>query len=458
MTATALQAHPTSCVGTDVTGAPRPRYRTQSRVTYARLPFFALIGCVACTAPHSRSVVADSCSAIVAPPKRLRLSDGSTVVVDGRDAAVRGSQVFLAGAHTTVWPANANATTPPRNTQPLLGLVVDSSGEGRPVLAPAGLAASAHARIVSADEKGWHAVWIEGVHGAGADPLQFSTATVWYGLYDGRGWTEVERIASASHARLLSEHSSKLLASPDGRLAFAYAFVRTSPIYHGGLALRGGIVLLERLNGRWRSDTLSTWTSPWSVQLLVRSRGYEAIYAQEYFANGRSRGPALFGAVHGGSWSQEQLLLDVSPATATAPQAVVLSQYDVVSWRTDVPGTDTSLLEWGLYSRARSIRRLGVLARLSSMDDAAVVRIAPALVGFLVRADTARSRLRLFVARHDTAMGLGDFSAPLDNFAPLVASLPGGRLLLFSGGLAKDSSQPPAASYVTAIAVRCPSS
>jgi hypothetical protein len=89
-------------------------------------------------------------------------------------------------------------------------------------------------------------------------------------------------------------------------------------------------------------------------------------------------------------------------------------------------------------------------------DRPAMLRIDDRRTIWFLRDGTSRRRLRAYIARDSALSGVGVVGAPLDDFAPIAAPLPDGRILLITGGLGKSAGDPPAATYLTSLAVRCP--
>jgi len=423
---------------------------------------------------------ADACELITLSSKRMTLHDGATVVLDARSIATNGPAVMMVGSLVHVWQAGAGDDTPPAADRRIIGVLRDSSGVLWPVPAPVSGIEALHPHVASAGAAGWHVVLVTGKERV----MEFDSADVWYGLFDGRTWRHFQHVTRAESARLLPGWGSHLIATPEGP-AFAYSLNRRF-VRESNTPENRGLVLLQRRETRWVVDTLRTWDAAWAVHLIADGAGgVRAVYTGEYWANGRSHGPVLFMTRHDPSgWSDPRVVLDVSPEYLAAPIPVEpgstgtvtsspryvaapmlvepWSAGTIVSWITGRRGMDLDFsahedTEWGIVSTDGTVRRLGRVASAEIGDRPAALQLDAHRAVWFIRNGDSRQELRAFLAVDSTVHDLGTARVPFDNFVTHGAVLPDGRILIVTGGLGRTPSEPLASSYLTEFAVRCTS-
>lgn len=396
-----------------------------------------------------------ACTATLEASGPIRLRDGSTITIDPSSAARNGNRIFFAGTPTLVWPARAVRTDGPIGTHRSFGIVRHSTGTISLVPPPLPGVEAQHPRVASAGRDGWHVIFLTGKQ----DPYtaDFAQADLWYGLFDGRTWRRVAKIASARWASLYPGVSSGLVATRQG-LRFAYAFdMPSSPGPH--LPRNQGLVLLHRTGAKWISDTLFTWDGPRTVHLLENMDGsVTAMMSQIYFQNGRFPGPSLFIAHHDTAWSSARLALDISPRYIMSPRHVSNNGTGetIISWHAATPGVEREDLEWGLLSASGSVRRTGHVGTVELHGDRpSMFGLSSGRALWLVRDGNSRDRLRAVLGTPSDLDTLGVFKVPLDNSKLFGVSLPRDRVIFVSGRIGDLPSEPFGMSYLTIIAVRC---
>jgi hypothetical protein len=377
------------------------------------------------------------------------------VTVDASSMVRNGDDVLIAGTPTYLWDADARAGDGPADARGAFGVIRDHRGRYAPVPGPPGVADAKHPRAVSAGAGGWHIVFVTGTKGAPGNLLAFDSAGIWYGRYDGRAWHQVTRVASARRAALLPGMSSDLVVTNAG-LSIAYAFDH-SMARNSNAPGNQGLVLLHGTGANWSADTLYTWEAPRAVQLAPDSSGTAvAVYAQAYFERPRIHGPSLFTARFDTAWGSPRLALAIPPLYVSEP---MLSGHagagSRVAWQAALPGTDSSSLDWGVLGRDGGVRRMGHVAPAALGDRPAMVSLDATRTVWLVRDGRSRFSLRVFVSQDTTVQDLGAFPVPLDNFAIHGVILRDGTVLVATGGLGLTPADPPASSYLTAVAVSC---
>lgn len=402
----------------------------------------------------------DSCIVVAGPSQRVSLRPGSSVTVDAGSIATNGQSLLIAGTPTHVWLSPSDRGAPPASDSAALGVIRDPDGSFRLVPPPPGKVELTHPRVASAGAAGWHFVFVAGKDG-GTNPwssvLKFDSADVWYGLFDGRAWRNLERITRTLGSSLVPGMSSDLVVTSDG-LAFAYAFSRVRELQSNDRGNQG-LVLLRRRGSRWLTDTLHTWDDPWAVQLTADAAGgVLALYAQVYFAAGRPHGPALFLARHDSVWADPRLLFEAEGGYVRAPLAIVLRSADtLVSWRTTIHGEEDAKIEWGILASEGPdgiMRQIGPTVPTDPWDKPAMIPLTDGRALWLVRNGESQTELRVFMANGSQVSDLGAIRVPISNGKPIGIPLPDGTALVVTIGLG-GPDEPPASTYLTQPAVTC---
>ena len=279
-----------------------------------------------------------ACSLAVGESRPLTLRDGRLAFVGANSAAANRGAILAAAT-----PAYTFRDGYGINTDTLVGVIVDSSGVGVPVLNPLPGRVAADLRVSSAGEAGWHVVFIDayGQTGFGQD-----SGAVWYGRFDGTQWRGVERIAVIHYGSLSLDLAPDLGADGD-QLRFAFAFER--PFASDGTANRG-IIMLRRDGGRWSADTLRLLNKPYYVRLVKAptERGWYVGFDRGYSDAGRVRGTSLFVTRYDSTWHQPELVIDGDSAHVGKPTLISLSDGLVATWIRRGAGA----VEWGALSHA----------------------------------------------------------------------------------------------------------
>ena len=397
----------------------------------------------------------EPCTATVERTGPARLRDGSTITIDPSSAVRNGDRVFIAGTPTLIWPRGAGRTDGPISEHSSFGFIRNRAGEIVIVPPPPTVVAAQHPRVASAGAAGWHVIFLTGMQERYG--LRFPHADLWYGLFDGRVWRELTKIGHAQAASLLPEMSSDLVATAQG-LRFAYSFdPRASPGRH--VHGNQGVVMLHGKDADWSADTLFTWEGPHDIRLVANVDGsVTAMMAQDYFENGRFRGPSLFLARHDTGWSAARLVLDIAPRYIMSPRhaSAIGGPETIISWRAATAGETRGDLEWGLLSASGTVRRMGPIAPVElSVDRPTMFPLSSGRVLWLVRSGESRHQLRGFVGSSAGARSSGVFEVPLDNSKLVGVSLPGDTVIFVSGRLGTLATEAFGMSYLTTIAVRC---
>ena len=405
----------------------------------------------------------EKCTVSVVDQQPITLTDGRAVLFDAGNIASAGNSVLILGTPMFVWPRGATKESAPVGDS-AIGILRDGRGRVTIVPSPLGARHVYYPRAARADDSTWHVVFVTGRLGApGApNPAMFDTASLWYGRFDGRAWTAVKRIGSATDARLSTSSSSALVVA--GRaLTFVYSFDRSSSL-KSNAAGNQGLVAVHGDGVRWVFDTLPTWEGPNYVQIASGpgSSTLTVAIAQAYFEDHRPHRASLFLAQYDSAWHAPRLMVPAIPTlngrySVIAPAIVVTDQRIIIGWQT-LRGNaiDTVQIEWaGLHSLGDSVTPHRI-ARGLAFDTFGLVALTPQRFLWLTRDGDSRTSLSVFLTSGSETTALGSVSVPLSNFAPLTTALSDSTVLVVTGGIGMSASEPPATSYFTRLRLSCP--
>jgi hypothetical protein len=396
-------------------------------------------------------ITSAECRLYARAPQRLLLPDESRVLIDPSSIAVQGDEVLIVGSTLHVFNEAGDMVD-----HGAIGVLRDPSGDVSLVSSPLPPANVSELQAVAARGGGWHVTFVTGTRGASWHPSAYNTADVWYAHHDGMGWTRTERVTRVRAANFSRAATSNIVETARG-VAFAIVFDRSWDLGSNEAGNQGVIMLLNRHDG-WSEDTLRTWEAPRSVRLAVPDGKVRAIIAQSYFANRRPHGAALFMADYDTTWQQPVMVYNPAPQYVydiIMPKGGEAGQ--AVSWRRAVRGldVDTGRLEWGVLSEDHSIQPVGV-ASVASLDVPATVATADGVTVWVVRDGVSRDLLRFYAATDTRVRDLGVLNVPLMNVVISAVPLEDGRIVVVTAGPdTATAAQPPFATYITEVTVRC---
>jgi len=429
----------------------------------------SLVGTLVRTDASSVRPLQERCTPVVLSTRPLALPDGTLISIDVKSAATDGHALLIVGPNTYLWAPRTAGGAPPVRRAPAVGVLRDSLSRISLVPAPhSPSGAEFHVlRVASAGRGTWHFLLLAGL---GRDTLvqRFGTvdsASIWYGLFDGRRWRQLTQIGVARDAGLVPERSSGLIATRHG-LAFAYSYDRSRTL-NSNAPGNQGLVLLTREGDDWKSDTLPTWDGPGSVQLTSETDGgVLAVFNQDYFENHRLHYDALFLAAHDAVWHRPRIVWEPSePGYVNYPLGIARvrdSQHalrTILSWEEGLAGKQSmDSLAWGVLDTDGTIHHVSrsIKARdfnstsLSLMRDGGAIWITPS--------DTARDELRVIYARDTIVEVLATVHVPSFSPTPVAVTLADGTLLVATMSIrfVEQTGKPQSATtYLTELAVRC---
>jgi hypothetical protein len=307
-----------------------------------------------------------------------------------------------------------------------------------------------HPRVAPAPNGQFHVLWVTGLDSVVDLPEPADTATLWHATYGNGQWTTPARVMTVRGARLNPELASALIAHND-ELTVMFPFVER----RSALA-EGGAILLRRRAGRWLADTLRTPAAPVIVRALYRGEGIVSLLTFTDTAVGRSEG--LYFSRFDNGWSRPVRIAGDGTLPVTAPTLVHRDNGYVASWiEWRWLDAQSAKLEWMLMD---STGRSTVRGRVDSGPPTYPYELTT--VGgrhplWLYHGTPPGNLVALAVLLDITVARLPSIVAPFRNPLPATLTLPRNRLLLLTQKLALTDNEPMAASFVTELEVRCPS-
>jgi hypothetical protein len=392
---------------------------------------------------------AAACTSIAAPSRRLELADGRIVSIDVQSVARAGEFVLAVGRYAYLFPPNANSRTSPELVDSILGVLIDGGGRVTLVANPAAPRTVRYARVAAMPNGDFSVLYAtsapEGLL------AHTDTATLWLATFRGRAWSSTSRVAVVRSATL---DGASALLQRDGQLAFVFSFRDDR-----GYSDDGGAVLLRQRQGRWMSDTLRTETEPTSVSATYDSVGGSIVVA---LAVADHRPPLLAQrlliARFDSSWSRPVAIAGDGVVPIAHPSLVANGIGLVASWLT-WPKYDPTRgwLQWlQLDATGRAhLRSVIDSGRATFPFELTVVNSAPL---WLYHGVPFGEAVKLMMANDSSVTRLPDVKAEFWNPATKTIALSGSRLLVFTQRRALTGTEPMAASFTTALEIRCPRS
>lgn len=392
---------------------------------------------------------APACTSVAGPSRRLELADGRIVSIDVQSVARAGESVLAVGRYAYVFPPNANSRTSPQLVDSILGVLVDGHDRVTLVSNPAAPRTVRYSRIATMPNGEFNVLYAttapEGLL------AHTDTATLWLAGFRNGAWTTPSRIAAVRTASL--DRASALLQN-DGELAFVYPF-RDDRRHNED----GGVVLLRRRQDNWTFDTLRTDTEPSGVAAVyhpVRESIAVVLAVADHLP------PLLAQRLHiatfDSSWSRAVAIAGNGIAPIAHPSLVVQDRGLVAAWLT-WPRHDhrRGWLQWlQLDAMGRAALRTVIDSGPATFPfEMTAVNAAPL---WLYHGEPFGTTVRLAIARDSIVARLPDVGAEFWNPATKTIALSGSRLLLFTQRRAQTETEPMAASFTTALEIRCPRS
>lgn len=241
--------------------------RTGPIVTLAIL----VVSCLACragrTIPTGDSP--DACRVRATAPVSTRTASGQGVYVDGSAASAGATAIFVAGQPVLLRDSAGYGYAPGRlEGRPAAGALVRLDGSAVLVAAPPGDSALYDPLVSYRGDGNWDVVWDRARVTYQARPV---VADVYHAVFDGRGWSGLERVGEIPRAGWARGLTSPLLRTESG-LAFAVP-VSMPPAGDSGVA-----VMFYR-DRRWEQRLVSTGTGAGAAYAALEITGTNALVA-----------------------------------------------------------------------------------------------------------------------------------------------------------------------------------
>ncbi len=360
---------------------------------------------------------------------------------------VRGA-VLAVGRHAYVFPRSADSRTPPELVDSIIGVQIDAGGRVSLVRNPATPRRVLYLRAVTMPNGAFAVLYATTAAEGLLTP--FDTATLWHATLRNGSWTPPTRVASVRTGPL--DRASALLYHGN-QLAFVYPF-RDDRRHDED----GGAVMLRQTSSGWTADTLRTDTEPSAVVAVADpSRRLVLVVLVVADAQPPLLAQRLLFARFDSAWSETRVIAGDGRRPVTHPSVVVVRNGFVASW-----------LEW-----PRGDHNQGRLHWLLLTDDQPNARSAidsgPQTFPFELRSaggnplwlyhgEPFGEAVRLVTAEDQSIVRLPDMKAEFWNPSTKTIALSGSRLLVFTQRKARVDTEPMAASFTTALEVRCPRS
>ena len=417
-----------------------------------------VLGAIVCVAPASEQrgegrvpPAAPACTSIAEPSRRLELADRRIVSIDVQSVARSGESIIAVGRYAYVFPRFAIATTAPEMVDSIIGVRIDRAAGGRVRLLanPAAPRTVRYSRTVAMPNGTFTLLYAtqapEGL------VSHTDTATLWLAVLRNGSWSTASRVATIRTGTL--DRASALIQHR-GRLAFLYPF-RDDRRHDDD----GGVVLLREREGRWTSDTLRTETEPTSVSAVFDPAG-GSIVAVLAVAD---RVPPfvaqrLLVARFDSSWSAPIAIAGDGITPVAHPSLVVHDGGFAAAWLV-WPGREPSngLLHW-LHFDAMGRVHLRSVVDSGEMTFPFELTVLNGTPLWLYHGFPFGTTVRLMMSRDSTIVRLPDVEAEFGNPSTRTIALSGTRLLVFTQQRARAETEPMAASFTTALEIRCPRS
>jgi len=180
---------------------------------------------------------------------RLTVEGGRPLYVQADAFVANGrGDVLLAGTTSYLWQVSAEGQITGVKTDSVFGAVIARDGGARSVPAPIPPRQIHGIRAAGRDDHRWDVVFAEVAPYTG-DRKPEEALRLWYGVYDGQGWTGLEEIPTPEGTVLDALFNSSLVRQGD-TLAWALRPAMGSA--------RGDVLLVQRHEGRWSYQWVPT--------------------------------------------------------------------------------------------------------------------------------------------------------------------------------------------------------
>lgn len=387
------------------------------------------------------------CKVEAEPSRRIELPDSRVVSTDVKSVAQSNGVVMAVGSLAYVFPAGALTRAEDLMRDSIMGFTIDTTGVVSIVPNPPGVRRAFFPRIAAAQEGSFHVIYVTTEEAKdGLAPVS-DTASLWYARFQQGRWSRSERLIAARGAHL-DDESTSALVQRDGQLSFLFPLATTEA---------KGLVLLRRLAGAWRFDTLRTTEQPTSVAAAYAVDGTLVV---AFTMSGRALDPSftelLFATRFDTTWSVPARIAGDGRRPVTIPRLLRVGGTVAASWIAwTCCDAATSQLQWlQPYS--------GNTAGTVSSGDRAYPYEALVLDDryplWLIRGPQYGTTVSPVIGSGTIAEALGPLSVPFENPKASAVLLEDSRVLVLTMKQGRAPDEPMVASYATVLQFRCPES
>lgn len=392
---------------------------------------------------------ADACTVSAGRSSRLELPDGRIVSVDAKSVATSSGSIMALGPYVYTFPPNATPSTPPLAADPMIGVSVDARGVVRLIPSPLGDRPVVFSRAAGGPAGSFHVLFVTGIDSVDGAPAPDDSATIWYALFARGAWGTPSRVMETRGAALNPEFTSDLLARGDS-LDLVFPFVDHRPAGSGG-----GLIVLQRRNGRWGSDTLRTYLRPPAARAKHATDGSLIVLFSQKTPGARAEDVYLARAGHGWSTPQRIGADGVRPVSDLA--VVIVPDGIVASWsRWEWMNAASNVIEWS------RIAPTGAQSAAAVLDSGAVtypfelVTVADRHALWLHQGEPYGSTVTWALAAAPRRLMRGRLTIPFHNSRPKAVTVSPDRTVVLTMKRATIGAEPMIASWMTDLRIRCP--
>lgn len=379
----------------------------------------------------------------------VMLPNGRSITVDPQSALASPGALIAVGSHAHLWPADSERQAI-IDEGSIIGFISDSAGT-RAVRSPIPGKRILYPRVVANAGGHWEMIFITTASTGLEEPEVLDAGTIWYGRYDGRNWRDVARVSDVRHAALHADLSSALIRT--GRvLNFAYSFEGSVSTQ---TARSSGVVLMRRIDGYWRSETL--WTSRRPTYVRLAEGNGESIFVgivRSYVANQRAHASSLFVRLFDSTWHEAHLIAEHADTPLYKPALRHFGNGVIAAWATRPLDGSAPRLESATLSLSHFVPMRTVLATGAGAEDYDGVVLGNRKVVWLSRNGNSRTLVRAVMQMGDSTVSLGSVSVPLDSPSPAAVADSDSSFVLITTRLGRSPGER-AATYISRLLLRC---
>ena len=301
------------------------------------------------------------CPIRASPSVDLTLADGRTVYVEAHSFASQGGWAFLAGRPNFIMRG-----THLEATDSIFGVTFTSPESVQMVPLPPHVSNASNPRVLPLGDGHWAAVFAEVAPG-GRIPSYSHVLRLWYGVFDGVAWSQMEQIPIPAKGWLRAYATSALIANGD-TLTVAMpldSVSATNPV-------ETHVAVFTRNGGRWSISEIPTYTVGYLSLVSLGADGMRIAVVQADTSRRPSDSGSLFVYGPDPNWPSGGVLVQGRDTPVHFPLLRDDGDKFYLSWM-EIPHTGFS---WIAHSYSGS--NADLLSRpVARMDSAAVTEMDP---------------------------------------------------------------------------------